>query len=248
VKTNRDFLAAVLNDTDFAAGAVDTGFIERHLAALTAAEPVAETILALAAVWQYLSAQEPAGAGLDRHSPWAAGNGWRVNDMPLIWSHFMVDDAPRKVSLRPSPKGDFAVTIGDWQTQITGAYLTDRGLWAEIAGHGQEAQVALTDTVISLVVGGQRRQLTLFDPLATSSDRMIDLGQLTAPMPGRVLEVAIAAGGRVRKGDKLLILEAMKMEHAIKAPAAGVVKAIHVSAGAQVAEGTELIHFEADES
>jgi 3-methylcrotonyl-CoA carboxylase alpha subunit len=77
---------------------------------------------------------------------------------------------------------------------------------------------------------------------------MIDLGQLTAPMPGRVLEVAIAAGGRVRKGDKLLILEAMKMEHAIKAPAAGVVKAIHVSAGAQVAEGTELIHFEADES
>ena len=248
VKTNRGFLAAVLNDTDFAAGAVDTGFIERHLAALTAAEPVAETILALAAVWQYLSAQEPAGAGLDRHSPWAAGNGWRVNDMPLIWSHFMVDDAPRKVSLRPSPKGDFAVTIGDWQTQITGAYLTDRGLWAEIAGHGQEAQVALTDTVISLVVGGQRRQLTLFDPLATSSDRMIDLGQLTAPRPGRVLEVSIAAGGRVRKGDKLLILEAMKMEHAIKAPAAGVVKAIHVSAGAQVAEGTELIHFEADES
>ena len=69
-------------------------------------------------------------------------------------------------------------------------------------------------------------------------------GLLTAPMPGRIIKVMAQAGRKVAKGDPLLILEAMKMEHTITAPADGVVKELHYAAGEQVLEGAELIRLE----
>ena len=63
-------------------------------------------------------------------------------------------------------------------------------------------------------------------------------------MPGRIVKVMAKPGARVGKGDALLILEAMKMEHTITAPADGVVKAIHFAAGEQVREGAELVTLE----
>ncbi|HEY3075283.1 MAG TPA: biotin/lipoyl-containing protein, partial [Burkholderiales bacterium] len=69
-------------------------------------------------------------------------------------------------------------------------------------------------------------------------------GSLAAPMPGRVIKLFVTAGDKVVKGQPLLILEAMKMEHTITAPADGTVKEIHYSAGEQVLEGAELIKVE----
>ena len=66
-------------------------------------------------------------------------------------------------------------------------------------------------------------------------------------MPGRIIDIAVVAGTAVRRGDKLLVLEAMKMEHTIRAPAAGTVAALHVTVGEQVAEGLDLITFDAEE-
>jgi 3-methylcrotonyl-CoA carboxylase alpha subunit len=69
-------------------------------------------------------------------------------------------------------------------------------------------------------------------------------GLLTAPMPGRIIKVMTKRGSKVAKGDALLILEAMKMEHTITAPADGVVKELHYAAGEQVLEGAELVRLE----
>ena len=69
-------------------------------------------------------------------------------------------------------------------------------------------------------------------------------GGLTAPMPGKVLETHVEVGSVVEKGQLLLILEAMKMEHRITAPVAGTVTAVHPSAGDQVANGELLIMLE----
>jgi 3-methylcrotonyl-CoA carboxylase alpha subunit len=63
-------------------------------------------------------------------------------------------------------------------------------------------------------------------------------------MPGRIVRVMSRAGEAVKKGQALLILEAMKMEHTITAPADGVVKEVHFAAGEQVLEGAELITLE----
>ena len=69
-------------------------------------------------------------------------------------------------------------------------------------------------------------------------------GSLAAPMPGRVIKVLVQPGAKVTRGEPLLILEAMKMEHTITAPAQGTVREIHYAAGEQVLEGAELIRLE----
>jgi 3-methylcrotonyl-CoA carboxylase alpha subunit len=62
-------------------------------------------------------------------------------------------------------------------------------------------------------------------------------------MPGRVLELMATPGAQVAKGQPLLVLEAMKIEHTIAAPAAGTLRAYKVAAGEQVSEGVELVDF-----
>ncbi|WP_425265925.1 acetyl-CoA carboxylase biotin carboxyl carrier protein subunit [Chromobacterium haemolyticum] len=69
---------------------------------------------------------------------------------------------------------------------------------------------------------------------------------LKAPMPGRIVALLAATGTKLNKGDPLLILEAMKMEHTIPAPADGVVKAFYFGTGEQVNDGDELVDFEAE--
>jgi 3-methylcrotonyl-CoA carboxylase alpha subunit len=67
-------------------------------------------------------------------------------------------------------------------------------------------------------------------------------------MPGKIIALKVEAGAKVERGQALLVMEAMKMEHTIRAPADGVVEKIHYKVGEQVDEGIELIHFEAAEA
>ena len=92
-------------------------------------------------------------------------------------------------------------------------------------------------------VDGEHRRLTLRQGLPGQDDAAA-MGALTAPMPGRIVQVMSRAGDAVKKGQPLLVLEAMKMEHTITAPADGTVKAVHFAAGDQVGEGDELVVLE----
>ena len=69
---------------------------------------------------------------------------------------------------------------------------------------------------------------------------------MTAPMPGKIVQLMVAAGDSVAKGAPLLIMEAMKMEHTICAPADGKVEALNYAVGEQVAEGAQLLTFSAE--
>ena len=90
---------------------------------------------------------------------------------------------------------------------------------------------------------GSDRLLTLRQPLQ-QENAAAHGGSLAAPMPGRIVQVMSRPGDAVKKGQALLILEAMKMEHTITAPADGTVKAIHYAEGDQVLEGAELLRVE----
>ena len=92
-------------------------------------------------------------------------------------------------------------------------------------------------------LGGDYRRLALRHGLTVQEDEA-RAGSLAAPMPGKVVQVMSRPGEAVKKGQALLILEAMKMEHTITAPADGQVKEIHYAAGEQVLEGAELIRLE----
>jgi 3-methylcrotonyl-CoA carboxylase alpha subunit len=85
---------------------------------------------------------------------------------------------------------------------------------------------------------GHTFKLERIEPGATDTD---DGGGLTAPMPGKVLDVLVAAGEVVSAGTTLMVLEAMKMEHRIVAASDGVVMAVHFAAGDQVEQGVALL-------
>jgi 3-methylcrotonyl-CoA carboxylase alpha subunit len=82
------------------------------------------------------------------------------------------------------------------------------------------------------------------DVLAHAGDAAAEGGRLTAPMPGKVVGFLVAVGDRVRRGQALAVMEAMKMEHTLNAPSDGVVKGLRFAAGEQVAEGEALLDFE----
>jgi 3-methylcrotonyl-CoA carboxylase alpha subunit len=90
-------------------------------------------------------------------------------------------------------------------------------------------------------------RLSYIDPLAPKLAEEAASGRLTAPMPGKVTQVLAVAGGTVKRGQALMVLEAMKMEHTIAAPADGTVERINYAPGDLVEEGAELIAFAAAE-
>jgi 3-methylcrotonyl-CoA carboxylase alpha subunit len=113
---------------------------------------------------------------------------------------------------------------------------TEEGEIAEVSGFRDEERVVV-------FYEGQAYEFSL-SVRGTGTTHGIHDGEVEAPMPGRVTSVEVSAGGRVEKGQRLLTLEAMKMEHALIAPFDGTVAELNASEGAQVAEGQLLVRLE----
>ena len=97
---------------------------------------------------------------------------------------------------------------------------------------------------LTVIAFGARHTLTVVDPAALAAGQEAPAAGLTAPMPGKVVQVEVKPGARVRRGATLVVLEAMKMEHAITAPADGTVVEVYFAPGDQVEEGAELLSFD----
>jgi 3-methylcrotonyl-CoA carboxylase alpha subunit len=102
----------------------------------------------------------------------------------------------------------------------------------ELLEHGPETVVLLD---------GESWRLVEVDPLAAHAGEDPTAGRLTAPMPGRVIQLMVEPGSRIQRGQPLMLIEAMKMEHTVSAPADGVVEAVRYGPGDLVEEGAELI-------
>src|SRR5207237_9204787 len=101
------------------------------------------------------------------------------------------------------------------------------------------------DGVLAVFAGGEGWLIDEVDPLMPPPGAEAVAGRLTAPMPGRVVQLLVAAGDPVRQGQPMMVVEAMKMEHTIAAPRDGQVAAVHYTPGDLVEEGAELIALEA---
>lgn len=104
------------------------------------------------------------------------------------------------------------------------------------------------DNEISIFGYDLHYRLSLKDLTPIKSSNEIAAGQLTSPMPGTIVTVNVKVGEKVKRGDALLIIEAMKMEHTVCAPTNGIVKEIYYAQGEQVKEGVELLAIGADKS
>jgi 3-methylcrotonyl-CoA carboxylase alpha subunit len=247
VSTNLEFLGAVAANGDFAEGGVSTRFIETHEDSLfPAAKPADGVVLTLAALFLVLTeraaAAERAGGSGDRFSPWALANGWRLNDD----NHHAIDlkdgEEIVRVVVHYRREG-FEVDLPcGTRVSARGELDGDGGLSAEIAGHARSATVVRQGDDLVVLSAGTQHVLGVVSASGGDDDQVA--GGLTAPMPGKVVQVLVAAGDAVTKGQALLVLEAMKMETTISAPADGVVKDVRFAAGDQVEDGAALIVME----
>ncbi|TGT61305.1 acetyl/propionyl/methylcrotonyl-CoA carboxylase subunit alpha [Mesorhizobium sp. M00.F.Ca.ET.170.01.1.1] len=222
---NTAFLAALGANADFAAGDVDTGLIGRHQEELIALPPPSDETIAAAAL-----AATGAGAPDTGGDPWSslAGYAHFHTVARRIRLRYGDEDMLARVSARPD--GRFQVALEAPHDAINSHDLRTLPRTACWPGH------------VTVFDGAVAHSFTVPDPLAKADEAAAATGSLRAPMPGLVKLVRAAAGDSVIKGQPLLILEAMKMEHTIAAPHDGVVAEI-AAEGAQVSDGTVLVRF-----
>ncbi|MEQ8830476.1 MAG: acetyl/propionyl/methylcrotonyl-CoA carboxylase subunit alpha [Alphaproteobacteria bacterium] len=251
ITTNRDFLIRVLADKDFQDGTLDTGFIAAREAALLPGRARADEAVLIAAALAVLdgeaqSARRRAVAAGDPHSPWAMATGWRLNDSGPVDLRFRDFEGERSVSAR--------FDSGHWRCRVEGGDPVEAlllgwdsdGLRVRIGGTLMRFGLDRTGERFTLFSPSHTYVLDRIDPLAAATGADQSDHALTAPMPGKVTAVFVKKGDVVKAGTSLMILEAMKMEHTIKAPADGVIETLPYAEGDQVGDGAVLVTFEGD--
>ena len=251
ITTNRDFLLRLVGQAAFAAGPADTGFIERHREELILPpEPAPDRVLALACLAvmrdHLQEARDGAAATADPHSPWAMRDGWRLNGTSRQEIRLRNGEAERLVVVQ---YGQSIHRLEIDGRQILARLVEDRdgALRVELDGLQLEAGVFRRGSELTLWVGEATWRLQIVDTLAPKASAAVSGGRVVAPMPGRIVQVHTKAGAAVKRGQPLLVLEAMKMEHVIVAPTDGVVEALRHQLGDLVEEGAELIGFRVKE-
>jgi 3-methylcrotonyl-CoA carboxylase alpha subunit len=246
VANNVEFLARLVASPAFASADLDTALIEREGEFLfpEKRETPDEVWLLAALAELERERQEAAPRPGAARSPWDARDGWRLNSRASRTLTLRVGEVQRDVEVE-YVAGGYAIGLEGGQRVLASG---------EHGQHGDfRARLGERRVHAAVVVAGERRHV-FFEgrayPIvrvdasrgAASGDELH--GRLTAPMPGKVIALLAETGAKVEKGAPLLVLEAMKMEHTIKAPRAGVVKAFHFAPGEQVSEGAELVELE----
>jgi len=232
VKTNAAFLARCLDHPDFIAGAVDTGFIEARSETLIPSSEAPPHVIAAAALTD--ADQAPADA-----SPWSGAPGalfgFRVNMPPSSVALLEREGEVFSTLLSAPSKDVWTADTGAW------SFPVERGPRGWVVGDVAVTAEVLGDRIIVFEDGAAYEFAEAADAIGVeaASD-----GAILSPMPGKVILVSVAVGDAVKKGQPLVTLEAMKMEHVLTAPFEGVVTALAAKEGDQVSEGVALARLE----
>ena len=236
LRTNRDFLVATLRTPEFLAGDTTTDFIERVEPTRVREVSRQELVEAAIAVAMESQAQRRANSRVLRSLP----SGWRNSTMPMEAISFHCGDEVIDVAYRLQRDGRFRLLCDDDEHFIS-PYECGSGV-VDLDDNGRRLQFSMQRHGDNWLVHSQNGDLVLTQqPRYPDTSLDANTGGLTAPMPGSVLATEVAAGASVNKGDLLLIMEAMKMEHRITAPRDGVVESVHVAVGDQVDNGQLLV-------
>jgi propionyl-CoA carboxylase alpha chain/3-methylcrotonyl-CoA carboxylase alpha subunit len=237
VKTNAWFLARCLADERFIAGEVDTGFIDERVDTLTARpEPSPRAVAALAA---NLALEDVTDFATSPAEVWTHGLfGYRLNSPAEAPLRLRLDDRTFDAVLSIAGREAVEVRVGDetFHAEKKAEYgVTVDGYEYRIGDAGDDAKVVF-----------EAGAAFPFGLHAAGGAIAVDPGgdTLRAPMPGRIVSISRAVGSHLKPGDTVLTLEAMKMEHALKAPLEGVLAELNVQEGDQVTENAVLARLE----
>ena len=237
--SNRSYVYAVLNHPVFQAGELSTAFLADYFADWT--EPVGDIPLALIAVTlaQWLE-----------HSQLETNRGyWRNNpNRPQLYRYAVSSsDEPVDVYLTPAcHNSTYRMRVAQDAEVITSVEFNEQAsgeMVLTVDGHRQRVMLAHAGNTWWVQVKSGEVQLHTLELLPEPKVPADAGGSLRAPMPGVVLAILVEVGQRVQKGDALLKLEAMKMEHTIRTAADGVVETIYFAPGDTVAADTILVQL-----
>jgi 3-methylcrotonyl-CoA carboxylase alpha subunit len=236
VTTNLAFLRRLVAHPAMMAGDVDTGFVARHAATLIPAprEVPSQALAAFVAVYMERMRQIRQGA-----SPWDSCIGFRLFGASQELLLLRDDVRLRQIVLRRG-RGSMDVVV-DGGTPIAVAADLSVDLRASIDGVWHRTPFTLDDDIVAMTFGGEDHSFRLVDPYAPQGGDAALEGRLAAPIPGRVVQMLVAVGDQVARGQVVAILEAMKTELRITAPADGIVAHLGCAAGDSVEEGTEIV-------
>ena len=245
VVTNRDFLAAVVSDRHFCEGAVDTGFIEaRECALIPESRAAGERVLAIATLFELLSREDVAAASArdsdDRWSPWNQTCAWRLNRRARDVLTFVEEGKEIEVFVTFEDRG-YRLDLPGGGAHARGSLGPKGRLEALINGLEIRATVVAIGHERWIILAGRTHRLVRSSPGLRGAASYQTPGRVAAPMPGKISAVHVRAGDHVQIGQVLMVLEAMKMEHAMNATRDGVIERVCYSEGDQVAEGDELL-------
>ena len=232
LRTNLAFLRRIIAHPAFANAELDTDFIPRYQQdLLPAAEGFTEEFWPLA-TQAYLSTAPSRVRADDAHSPWSSVNGLRLGGHREAMLNLVCGMHTRSVRLRVDPHHS---------VRLSGEHL-------EVEQDGVRRQMLAIRRADTLYLRwqGEMHAVHQLDPAAEADSSHAHQGGLSAPMNGSIVRVLVEVGEQVEIGTALVVLEAMKMEHSIRANTAGTVAALYCAEGEMVKEGTVLVALDTD--
>ncbi|MET1163484.1 MAG: biotin/lipoyl-containing protein, partial [Pseudoxanthomonas sp.] len=234
-KSNIEFLEQLIRHTSVVEGSIDTGYLDRHLEEFMPAHAVDPSLLLAAATATLLAqennARESATHSTDTTSPWAIADGWRLGHAgrrPLAFLHRGQDVA----LLAHGANGEYAIESEEGTRAVSGARLHAGELSLRLDSQARRFQVRIDPRAVTVHDGDRRLHLAVVSAYRPKNATVSgNDGRIVAPMPGRVVVIKARPGDTVSAGQELLVIEAMKMELAIKAPRDGVVAELRAFAG-----------------
>ncbi|SMO44451.1 acetyl/propionyl/methylcrotonyl-CoA carboxylase subunit alpha [Paracoccus laeviglucosivorans] len=231
--TNLRFLQALCIDADFAAGRMDTGLIARKQDTLTRSTPPDAAAILFAAL---------TALNVDPAQPRLGFRLWGAARQTVELIH-AGQTMTRGLELVP---GLLTLTDGTSRAEFEAVARAGDRMQARHQGRNLNAQVVRVGDTISVLLDGRSDDFTLVDHLEIERAGAAAENRITAPMTGLVRAVAVQPGAKVGKGDLIVVLEAMKMEHSLRAAADGMIEAVHCAAGDNVSDGALLVEFTPD--
>lgn len=255
--TNIDFLLSLSGHPQFEAGNVHTDFIPQHRdQLLPSPKAAAKEFLCQAALGLILKEKALSDAfkiqSQDQYSPFASSSGRRLN---LFYTRNMTLKDGRNnvaVAVTYNHDGSYSMQIEDKTFQVLGDLLSEGDctyLRCSINGVTSKTKLIFLENTIYLfsVEGAVQLGIPVPKHLSSGSSEGTQGGTL-APMAGTIEKVFVKAGDKVKAGDSLMVMIAMKMEHTIRAPEDGTIKKVFYKEGSQVNRHAPLVEFEQEES
>ena len=253
--TNVQFLRHILKTDSFATAKLDTALIQREEKVLFAQEPLGLALTAAAVVAHTLHQE----AALKGNDPFSSRDGWRAYGVATRRFGFVFHGQAQSVLLTYGHDGvphlSLTEQVGEAAASSVAVEMSGPLRWRaeddQLVIHfaGQQARVQVfmhsegADDVAHVFAAHGATRISVVDALAHAGEVQEAGGRLTAPMPGKVVSFAVKVGDKVKAGQALAVMEAMKMEHTIAAPADGEVAELLFAPGDQVAEGDELLRL-----